>query len=144
MSSASEVISHPGIVQSLDNGIARVKIQSVAACGSCTVKGACSMAEMEEKIIDIPITDTDTYTIGEMVTVSMNPSLGNLAVVLGYLVPFILVLATLIVSIASGLNEGLAGLLSLAVLVPYYLIIHKNKKRLSKTFTFHIHSSPNF
>jgi sigma-E factor negative regulatory protein RseC len=143
MSATHEVISHPGIVTSLENGIARVKIQSVAACGSCSVKGACSMAEMEEKIIDIPIAEPDKYKVGEMVTISMKPSLGNLAVFLGYLLPFLLVLATLIVSIVSGLDQGLAGLLSLSILVPYYLIIHKNKKRLSKTFSFHIHSSPN-
>lgn len=144
MSHPSEVITHPGIVHTIENGVARVMIQSIAACGSCTAKGSCSMAEMEEKIIDIPISESDSFKKGDSVIISMKPSSGRMAVFLGYFLPFLLVLATLIISLTTGVDEGLAGLFSLLVLGPYYLTLFRLRQKVNRNFTFHMHPNPSF
>lgn len=144
MSSPTEVITHPGIVLTIENDVARVMIQSVAACGSCTAKGSCSMAEMEEKIIDIPISESDNYKKGDAVIISMKPSSGRLAVFLGYFLPFLLVVTVLIVSLSAGLEQGLAGLFSLLILGPYYLTLFWLRHKVSRNFTFNMHPNPSF
>jgi len=68
----------------------------------------------------------------------MQKSLGTRAVMLGYFLPFLLVLLTLIVTLNIFKSQGLAGLISLGVLVPYYMLLYFNKDRLKKTFTFKI------
>jgi len=68
----------------------------------------------------------------------MKQSLGNFAVFLGYILPFLVLLATLIISISAGLSEGIAGLLSLGILVPYFFVLYQLRSKLSKKFSFQL------
>ncbi len=133
-----ETVSHPGIVESVDDVHVKVRIASAAACGSCTVKSACGMSEMEDKVLEVIRESGRDFEIGSQVTVYMKQTLGSLAVVLGYILPFVVVLLGLIIGLGLGLSEGLAGLLSIGVLVPYYLVLYLSRNRLKKTFRFYI------
>jgi len=57
---------------------------------------------------------------------------------LGYIIPFLIVLVTLIVSLNLIGNEGIAGLISVGILVPYYLILYFNRDSLKSAFRFRI------
>lgn len=118
--------------------IAEVMILSKSACSSCQVKGACNMAEMEEKRIFVTLPPAHDFKDGQQVNVVMRQALGNLAVFLGYILPFIILLVTLISFIGLGFGEGIAGLFSLVILVPYYFILYKYKEKLSQKFSFQI------
>lgn len=131
-------ITHPGIVESVSDGRIRVRIMAQSACSSCHAKGMCSIAEMEEKLIDIPESNGSGCRKGDTVVISMRKSLGPKAVLLGYVVPFLLVLIVLVVLVSLTGREGLAALVSLGILVPYYLVLYRFKDRLSREFTFHI------
>lgn len=131
-------IEHIGIVQSVSDQTIEVNITAMSACSACHAKGACSVADVEDKIIEI-FNPTEKYEIGERVNVSMKQSLGLNAVFLGYVLPFLLVLVALIITTIMGLPEGKSGLLSLAPLPVYYLILYSLKDRLQKRFTFSIH-----
>ena len=73
------------------------------------------------------------FKINERVDVILKKALGLKAVFWAYVFPFILMFSTLI--IASGfLKEWLAGLISLVILVPYYLILYLLKKTLKSAF----------
>ncbi len=138
MNDTTQNISHPGIIQSIDNQSIKVRIESAAACGSCKVKGSCGMAEMEDKVIEVIKQDDDQYAVGQYVTVYMKQTLGSLAVVLGYVVPFLVVLLTLIFMLQLGFSEGVSGLVSLGILAPYFLVLHLSRNMLKKTFRFYI------
>ncbi len=138
MNPNQETVSHPGIVESVDDMHVKVRIASAAACGSCTVKSACGMSEMEDKVLEVTRENGRDFEIGSQVTVYMKQTLGSLAVVLGYILPFVVVLLGLIIGLGLGLSEGLAGLLSIGVLVPYYLVLYLSRNRLKKTFRFYI------
>ncbi|MCK4664297.1 MAG: SoxR reducing system RseC family protein [Bacteroidales bacterium] len=132
---STKSIEHIGIVQSVDNEITKVNILVQSACSSCHAKSMCSVGDSEEKIIDI-INTKETYNIGEKVNVIMEQSLGYKALFLGYVLPFLIVLITLIILSAITNNEVLAGIISITILVPYYLILLFNKDKLRKTFSF--------
>lgn len=131
-------IRHSGIIKKIDKEIYYVSIVAQSACDSCHAKGTCNVSSLVEEVIEVPGAGQGIHQVGDRVQVYMKKSLGTRAVMLGYLIPFVLVLVTLIIVLIVTDNEGLAGLLSLGVLVPYYLLLQLIRKRLKKTFTFSI------
>lgn len=138
MSEQTDSVTHPGIVMQISGHIAEVMILAKSACSSCQVKGACNMSEMEEKRVFVELPPEHSFKSGQQVNVMMKQSLGNFAVFLGYILPFLVLLLTLIISISVGLGEGVAGLLALGILVPYYFVLYRLKNRLSRKFSFQL------
>jgi sigma-E factor negative regulatory protein RseC len=138
MSEQTDSVTHPGIVMQISGHIAEVMILAKSACSSCQVKGACNMAEMEEKRVFVELPPEHSFKSGQQVNVMMKQSLGNFAVFLGYILPFLILLLALIVSISVGLGEGVAGLLALGILVPYYFVLYRLRSRLSRKFSFQL------
>lgn len=131
-------IIHPGTIESIDGEKVFVRILSQSACSTCHAKGACSVSEIEEKIIEVEDHRTVSWKPGQQVMVMMEQSLGMKAVFLGYLLPLIVLVASVIIFLSILNNEGLAALLSLLMLVPYYLVLYFFRERLKKKFSFRI------
>jgi sigma-E factor negative regulatory protein RseC len=68
----------------------------------------------------------------------MKRSLGARAVLLGYFLPFLIVLLALVIILYFTDNEGLSAIVAITLLIPYYLILYLLKDRLSKDFIFTI------
>jgi sigma-E factor negative regulatory protein RseC len=132
-----ENISHEGIIQSVSKNKITVTIVSASACSSCHANGACNMAEMQEKQIDIHHFNGD-FRPGQLVNIVGKARQGYKAVFYGYLLPFIVVFATLVVAGSFIKSEALTGILSLAVLIPYYLILYVFRNKLKNSFEFEI------
>lgn len=134
-------IRHQGIIQKVDDEQVYVSIITQSACASCQVKGVCNVTEISEEIVEVPRESGRDYQVGASVNIAMQKSLGTKAVFLGYILPFLVLLAALIISLAITHNEGLSGLIALAVLIPYYFVLHSMRRRLKRTFTFKIEPS---
>jgi sigma-E factor negative regulatory protein RseC len=130
-------ISHKGIVESILGDTVTVNITSVSACSSCHAKGACSASDMQTKLIEANRGEKQ-MNIGDLVTVTGKESMGFKALFLGYVLPFLLVLFTLITCTFLSLKETTAGLLSLLVLIPYYALLYLTKDHIKKSFIFEI------
>ena len=134
-----EIIEHDGKIYNIDENYIFVKILSASACSGCHAKSFCPVSDLKEKIIQINKKDNNSeYKIGDNIIVYMKKSLGKKAVFLGYILPFIILFLSLMSFIFITNNEGLSGLLSLCLLIPYYLIIYFNRDKLNKTFNFQI------
>ena len=127
-------IQHDGTVKEVGIDSVVVSIVSCAACAGCQVWGKCGMTENEEKIIDIK----GRYDVspGDKVTVQMEESAGIRAVVLSYLVPFCIVTGGLLILQSLSINELTAGLISIALLVPWFLILYLFRNKVDRSFTF--------
>jgi sigma-E factor negative regulatory protein RseC len=134
-------IIHPGIIEEINEEKILVKILSQSACSTCHAKGACSVSEVEEKIIEIVHATSGNWRKGQQVMVKMEQSLGLKAVFLGYLAPLIILIASIIVFLFLLKNEGLAALLSIMMLAPYYLTLYLFRDKLKKKFRFRIEES---
>ncbi|HPI44991.1 MAG TPA: SoxR reducing system RseC family protein, partial [Tenuifilaceae bacterium] len=75
--------------------------------------------------------------VGETVKVLLKQSLGFKALFLAYILPFIVVITALF-SLSSFVSEGIAGILALLSLIPYYAILYFFKNKISKQFNFDI------
>lgn len=114
-----------------------VSIINQSACSTCHANGACSVADVQEKEIDI-LPNGKQYKPGDEITVLLKESQGFQALFYGYVLPFLLVLITLIITSAVTNNEFLAGLLSLGILIPYYIILYFLRDNLKKVFKFEV------
>jgi sigma-E factor negative regulatory protein RseC len=127
-------INHEGIVQKADEKSVIVNITAFSACSGCHAEGSCTLSGKEEKIIEV----TGKYDVkpGDTVTVLMKQSMGYAALLLGYVMPLISVITVLILLISFNIPELSAGLISIAVLIPYYIILYFFRKRINEKFTF--------
>lgn len=137
-------IEHKGIVKSIIGNELQVSIIVQSACAACTLKGSCSVSELEEKIVDVFVENPDTYKNGESVEVYYKQSLGFRALFLGYVLPFLILVISLIILMSVTQNELLSGIISLLLLVPYYLILYFSKDKIKQTFMFSIKKTFNY
>lgn len=135
--SNSKSIEHKGRIDSIDDNKINVSFIALSGCASCHAKGVCTVADMQEKSVEV-IDYTNQYQVGEEVNVTLRQALGFRALFLGYVLPFILVLTLLIVLSAATHNEAIAGIGALAVLLPYYSLLFILRDKIRKKFTFTI------
>lgn len=133
----ANTITHKGIVESINGAHLSVRIIQTSACASCSVKGHCSSADSKEKLIDI-VDAAHTYEVGEQVLIIGTMSMGMKAVLLAFVFPFVLLVASLFLFMSVTGSDLYASLLSLGVLIPYYYILWLNKTRLKQQFSFTI------
>ena len=134
-------IKHLGIVENINGSRLKVKIVQSSACSACSVKGHCSASETKEKIIDVYNKNNVPCQVGERVMIVGTTSMGMKAVLLDFVLPFIVLLLALIISLKlTGGDEAVSALVSLGTLVPYYLIIYICRNRLSRSFMFILES----
>ena len=127
-------IKHEGVVIDFREDFALVKIMVLSACASCHAKGVCSAADMAEKIVEtIPLEKVEK---GDRVTVEMEEKLGFKAVVIAFLIPFLILMMTVFsVSHLTG-SESAAAFSGLGILVPYYIVIYLLKDYFRRSFIF--------
>ena len=85
-----------GIIESINNNRITVRIDRGSACGHCSAQGLCNLAESTERIIEVN-NSTQLFSTGEWVQVTMSRSMGNKAILMGYFIPFLLLISTLLI-----------------------------------------------
>ncbi|MFW5725470.1 MAG: SoxR reducing system RseC family protein [Bacteroidota bacterium] len=139
MTSPHNNIEHPGIIDRIEKDRIWVSIMPQSACGNCQSKSYCGMAEVAEKIVEVqPKSTAQQYKAGQKVVISLKRSLGYRALFLGYLLPFLVVMITLITTLSITGNEALSAVLSLLVVIPYYTILYWKKEAIKSSFRFYI------
>ena len=129
-------IEHQGIITSIENDIAHVKIEQISACASCHVKSMCGASEKADKIIDANIMDK-TLKIGDKVIIIGQKSLGMQAILLAYVLPFILIVAVLFITNIFTTNEIIIGTSALASLIPYFIALRFIREKIQAKFQFY-------
>lgn len=133
----SGTIEHQAFVKEIKENVIIVDVLSKSACMSCQVKGVCSVSDIAEKQVEV-IKESDDIHIGDKVTVFLAQTLGFKAVLLGYIAPFFIVIFVLILMLQLTNNELIAGVSSISILIPYYLILYLLKDKISKKYKFRI------
>ncbi len=132
-------ISHEGIVKRVTNDSILVGIVSQSACAACHAKGACTASDMQDKEIEVRRTSVE-YKVGERVKVEGRVAQGFLALFYAYLLPFLILLALLILGVSLEWGEGLSALIAIGSLVPYYFVLFLCKDKLKDKLEFEIKS----
>lgn len=135
-STGINTIIHKGVVKKSDDESVTVIITPESACSGCHAEGSCTLSGKVEKSVIVK----GSYNLnkGDNVTVSMKQSTGFTALFLGYVLPLIIVIISLIILVALRYPELIAGLMSISSLLPYYLILYLFRKKINENFIFSI------
>lgn len=134
----SNKIRHQGVVSSVENNCVNVRIVQSSACGECKVASHCHAAESKEKMIWVKVDNPSDYQTGDIVTVTTDTSIGLRASLYAYLLPLLLMVATLVIVEKATHSEPLAALLAIGVLIPYYIVLYLLRDRMGKKLRFEI------
>ncbi len=130
------MIKHDGIVIAVNaNGTVRVKIVQTSACAACKAKAMCASAESKEK--EIEAIGDGLLTVGDTAEVLVQQKLGWKAVLLAYILPFVVMLG--VVVIGNGLQvigEEIIGTIALCAMGVYYIVLGFFKDKIQKEFSF--------
>ena len=132
----TNTIEHQGVIVAIDSNIAHVRIEQISACASCYVKSMCGASEKAEKIVDAHIAD-DTLKIGDTVTIIGQKSLGFQAILLAYVLPFVVIVCMLFVVKIFTDNEVIMGTCALASLIPYFAVLRLMRNKIQAKFQFY-------
>lgn len=134
-------IQHSGIIESIEDGCIHVRIVQTSACAACKVAGYCNAADAKEKIVDVFCNTADTvWKAGQSVMVTAPGEVAPRALLLGFGIPFIVLVGVLALVLWLTANEGLAALCGLGALLPYYGVLFMLRNRLREKFAFSIES----
>ena len=134
----AKIATHPATVTEVKPGTVQVQLHVVSACAACEAHGKCGFADSKEKIMHIDTPRWQQYHAGEPVTVTINANRGLQAVLVAYILPALLLLATFATLTALHLSEGLTALLTLLVVVLYGLLLYALRHRLQRKFTMSV------
>ena len=145
----SNKIKHSGVVENIlgdsvqvrivqTSACAACKVAGYCACAACKVAGYCNASESKEKLVDIYHADTRNLKVGDVVTVTASTQVAAQALLLGFGLPFVVLVAVLIVVLLITGNEGAAAMSGLAALVPYYAVLFLFRNRIRDKLSFSI------
>lgn len=130
-------ISHTGIVETIKGTLVSVRIVQTAACAACKAARHCSASESKEKVIEVDdASAAQAHRVGDQVVVTMSAANGRDAVLLAFVIPFVIMTAVLAVTLWLSHNEPLAALAGVGSLLPYYLAVYLCKDRIAGKFAF--------
>lgn len=125
-------IKHEGFISKISNEELTVSLKGNINCEGCKAKAACGVSDTNEKQIEVFETN-HTFKLNEPVQLVLEKGMGLKAVFFAYILPFILLIFTLFIA-SNFLKEWIAGLFSLFILIPYYLLLYLMKDFFQKEF----------
>lgn len=131
-------IRHSGVVEFIEDDCVKVRIVHVSACASCKVAGHCHASDKKDKIVDVYGVDTSGLCVGDKVMVVASDTTGWFAVLLSFIIPFIILVVVLFTVITVSGNELVAALSSLLSLVPYFMLLYLFKEKIRNKISFTI------
>ena len=130
-----ELIRHTGVVLSVNGESALVEITQSSACSACKARSMCMSSESQQKQMNAIM--LEPLKPGDQVEVEVREKLAWKAVLLAYILPFIVMLGIIaILDFVTDWSEAVVGTLSLCGIALYYIGLSVFKHRLQKQFTF--------
>jgi sigma-E factor negative regulatory protein RseC len=135
-------VAHEGIVEKISGTQVRVRFVAQSACSACHAKGVCSISNSEEKFVDLT-NNLPGLSTGDHVEVLLAQSQGFKAVWYGYGLPLVILLAVIFTFYGITGRDGLAALIGLGSLIPYYLVVFLFRKRITRSIEFKMRKTEN-
>ena len=134
----SEKVCKEGVVRKVQGDLLWVEVVVSSACGGCAAKSLCNISEKKNELVEAVNVTGEEFSVGESVQIQMRETQAHRAVVLGYLIPFIVLVVGLFGCYALTHIEWLSALVAIGLTAIYYLILKMFDKRLAKEFILYV------
>ena len=116
----NDKIRHSGVVDSIAEGVVKVRILQQSACAACKVAGYCHASESKEKLVSVCCNNVAAYRPGQEVVVTASRQVAFRATLLAFILPLIILMVALVVAIRVTGSEAVAALSALGTLMLWY------------------------
>lgn len=131
-------IQHDAVVERIEGDKVIVRVEKRGACAGCHAKGICGESG-SERIIEVRTPHASEFKTGDKVVVALlKPSMGISSVVWGYILPLIVLVATLFGCKSLGVEDGPSALASIVAVALYYVGIYFTRKIFERKIEFTI------
>lgn len=136
---ASPLLETSGIIKEIKNKNLFVEITINEACHSCNARKDCVIGSTPStRIIEVTNHNNDKLQIGNTVTITMQTRTGLKAVLIAYIVPFLLFLSCMSTMSYYNVSELKIGIYSIATIAIYYVCLYSLRSKIKKAVTFSI------
>ena len=130
-----------GIISNIRGKDITIRIQCQSACVHCSLHNTCPI-DIKEKSITIKQLNAKHYKIGQEVYLSLSKKSMVLSLLFAYGIPLLLMLGTVFLGIKLNWSDTLIGIMALAGLIPYYILLFIFNSYLKKYFMILISENP--
>lgn len=134
----NDKIRHSGVVDSIAEGVVKVRILQQSACAACKVAGYCHASESKEKLVSVCCNNVAAYRPGQEVVVTASRQVAFRATLLAFIVPLIILMVALVVAIRVTGSEAVAALSALGTLMLWYSLLWFLRSKISSQVSFEI------
>ncbi len=134
----AKLLEHKGVVSEVGEKLVEVEFAVQAACSECKAKGLCGVDEGNKRFVTVYEPLAEYFTVGEEVMIGVSEVMGMKAAVYAYIVPFFILLCSLLLTLHIGWSETVAGLTSLGLVAVYYVVLYLFRSRIEKEIVFKI------
>jgi sigma-E factor negative regulatory protein RseC len=134
----AKLLEHRGIVSAIGEKLVEVEFVAESDCGDCKAKGLCGADEGDGHFVTVYEPLAQYFSVGEEVLVGVSEVMGMKAATYAYIIPFFILLGTLLLTLHIGRSETIAGLTSLGIMCVYYVVLYLFRRRIEKEIVFKI------
>lgn len=134
----AEQIVHLGKVLSVDSSVGSIEIllEDGGDCGSCPAAKLCNHGpKSENKVV---VMSDDTFEVGEKVRVVGTEMMHRKAIVLALVCPCLLLIATMVMVYLLTLDESVAALSGLGLMLVFFIVLYVYRNRIAREFVFRV------
>lgn len=131
-------LRHEGTVIAVMDDKVTVEIPVSSACAQCHAKAVCGSDIGQMRIISVKRVNDGHYRKGDKVVVSISRGMGMKAVLLAYIIPFVVLLVLLLTLQRILENEVITGFVSIGAVSVYYVTLAVFRKKIDMGFKFNI------
>lgn len=127
-------IAHTGQVIATEGDKVRVVIEQTSACHACEASGLCMAAESRRK--EVVARALEPLAQGDTVELTGSAHMQSTAVVLAYVLPFVLLISLVAVLGRFIESEAVVGTVAILSLVPYLVFLKLFSGKISRRMVF--------
>ena len=133
-----DTICKEGIVRAIHGDQIEVEITISSACSECHAKSICIPSDHKRETVLAQSLYKEHFEVGDKVHLVLKGSAGGKAVVLAYLLPFIVLMIALFGTYAITKSELAGVIVSVVFVVIYYIILKTQNKKIEQNFQFFV------
>ena len=134
----NDKIRHSGVVDSIAEGVVKVRILQQSACAACKVAGYCHASESKEKLVSVCCNTVAALRPGQEVVVTASRQVAFRATLLAFIVPLVIIMVVLVVTIRATDSEVISVLSALGALMLWYSLLWLKRSMISHQVSFQI------
>lgn len=127
-------IQHEGVVNAVEGTAVKVVFVRAEACAGCSASAMCFVNNKQQR--EVVAQMQEPLSVGDRVVLTETRSMGWKAVLLAYILPFIVMIGIVLILSKIINNEAIVGTAVLCSIGIYYIILSFFRTKLETQFSF--------